>query len=194
MAGGEFPIPVVQSSTGGTVNNAVTIEFKKFGVQLNFKPDVTGDDDIKLFVEPEVSVLDFSTAAVTLGGFEVPGLVVRRASTTVQMHSGESLAIGGLLSQMHTRTDNKLPWLGDIPILGKLFSSEQFKREETELIVLVTPRLVTPIKLPPSTEPTTSQQLQRVSREMCPTQKLEERPAQDEREVRRLLQHFFTEC
>lgn len=162
LAGGEFPIPVVQSSSGGTVNNAVTIEFKKFGVQLKFRPDVIGEDDIRLFVEPEVSVLDFSTAAVTLGGFEIPGLVVRRASTTVQMRSGESLAIGGLLSQMNTRTNNKLPWLGEIPILGKLFSSEQFQREETELLVVVTPRLVKPSTLPDTRPATTAAQLQRV--------------------------------
>ena len=162
LAGGEFPIPVVQSVSGGAISNAVTIEFKEFGVRLNFKPDVINDEEIRLFVEPEVSVLDFSTAAVKLGGFEIPGLVTRRASTTVQMRSGESLAIGGLLSQMHTRTDARIPWLGSVPILGKLFSSERFKREETELLVLVTPRLVRATALPATGAPTGPEQLQRV--------------------------------
>ncbi len=145
LAGGEFPIPVVQSATSsGGSTGAVTIEFKEFGIRLNFQPQVTGDGSIRLFVEPEVSVLDFATAAVKLNGFSIPGLVMRRASTTVQMRSGESLVIGGLLSQMDTRTDRNIPWLGDVPILGALFRSEQFKKEETELMVLVTPRLIQP--------------------------------------------------
>ncbi len=148
LAGGEFPIPVVQSAaTGGAANNAVTIEFKEFGIRLDFEPIVTSDEAIRMLVEPEVSVLDFGPAAVRLGGFSIPGLVTRRASTTVQMRSGESLVIGGLLSQMETRTDRRLPWLGSVPVLGKLFSSEKFKNEETELLVLVTPRLTQPTTL-----------------------------------------------
>ena len=142
LAGGEFPIPVVQSVTTG--GSTVTVEFKEFGIRLNFKPDVTSDDSIRLRVEPEVSVLDFSDASVEVSGFKIPGLVTRRAKTTVQMHSGESLVIGGLLSQTDTKTDSKVPFLGNIPVLGKLFSSEKFKNAETELLVLVTPRLTSP--------------------------------------------------
>lgn len=146
LAGGEFPIPVVQSaaSTGG---NAVTIEFKEFGIRLNFKPVVGGDDSIRMFVEPEVSVLDFGPAAVTIGGFQVPALVTRRASTHVHLRSGESLVIGGLISQTDNRTTDQVPMLGSVPVLGQLFRSERFRKEETELLVLVTPRLTTPSQL-----------------------------------------------
>lgn len=142
LAGGEFPIPVAQTSAGG--GSTVTVEFKKFGVQLNFKPEVTAEDAIRLYVEPEVSVLDFGRAAVKLGGFDIPGLITRRTSTTVQMRSGETLVIGGLLSHNQDTTNAQVPLLGDIPVLGQLFKSEKFKNEETELVVLVTPRLITP--------------------------------------------------
>ncbi len=151
LAGGEFPIPVIQSATAGA-NNAVTIQFKEFGIRLNFEPQVTGEDEIRMFVEPEVSILDFGPAAVRLGGFDIPGLVTRRARTTVEMRSGESLVIGGLLSQMDTRTERRVPGLGRVPIFGKLFSSEAFNNEETELLVVVTPRLTTPhtLDVPPA--------------------------------------------
>ncbi len=146
LAGGEFPIPVVQSGgTGG--GSAVTIEFKEFGIRLSFKPDVQSNDTIRLHVEPEVSLLDFATAAVSLGGFEVPGLVTRRANTNVQLKDGESLVIGGLLSQMDTQSGNKVPFLGNVPVIGQLFSSKDFQNEETELIVLVTPHIVNPTDL-----------------------------------------------
>jgi pilus assembly protein CpaC len=145
LAGGEFPIPVVQG--GGSSNNAVTIEFKEFGIRLNFKPQVASDDTIRMLVEPEVSVLDFGAAAVSIGGFEIPALVTRRASTHVQLRSGESLVIGGLISQTDTKSNNKTPFLGNIPVLGALFKSEAFQQEETELVVLVTPRLTKPTTL-----------------------------------------------
>lgn len=141
LAGGEFPIPVVQSSGSG---NSVTIEFKEFGIHLDFKPEVTAGDSIRLSVAPEVSVLDFGPASVRVGGFQVPALVTRRTSTTVEMRPGESLVIGGLLSQTQTNDTNQVPILGSVPILGQLFKSEKFKNEETELLVLVTPRLVQP--------------------------------------------------
>lgn len=143
LAGGEFPIPVVQSaaSSGG---NAVTIEFKEFGIQLHFKPQVTSDDNIRMLIEPEVSILDFGPSAVNISGFKVPGLVTRRASTHVQLRSGESLVIGGLIAQTDNRTTDQIPFLGNVPILGQLFRSEKFNLEETELIVLVTPRLTQP--------------------------------------------------
>ena len=144
LAGGEFPVPVAQSGTGAATT--ITIQFKEFGIRLNFKPDVTADDAIRLHVEPEVSVLDFTESAIHLSGFTIPGLVTRRAKTTVQMRSNESLVIGGLLSQTDTKTSSKVPGLGNIPVLGKLFSSEKFKNEETELLVLVTPKLVEPVE------------------------------------------------
>ena len=146
LAGGEFPIPVVQSAAG-TGNNAVTIEFKEFGIRLNFKPVVTGDDAIRMFVEPEVSVLDFGPAAVTIGGFQVPALITRRASTHVYLRSGESLVIGGLISQTDNRTRNQVPVLGSVPVLGQLFRSDRFQKDETELLVLVTPRLTQPAQM-----------------------------------------------
>ena len=143
LAGGEFPIPVVQATTGTSASSSVTIEFKEFGIRLLFRPEVLSNDEIRLFVAPEVSVLDTSTG-IQISGFSIPSLTTRRASTTVQMQPGESLVIGGLLSQLDTKTNKQIPYLGDIPILGKLFSSEKFKKEETELLVLVTPRLVKP--------------------------------------------------
>ena len=146
LAGGDFPIPVVQSGgTGG--GSAVTIEFKEFGIRLSFKPEVQSNDTIRLHVEPEVSLLDFATAAVSLGGFEVPGLVTRKANTNVQLKDGESLVIGGLLSQMDTQSGSKVPFLGSVPVIGQLFSSKDFQTEETELIVLVTPHIVNPTDL-----------------------------------------------
>ena len=144
LAGGEFPIPVVQATSGTSVNSSVTIEFKEFGVRLGFRPDVVNDDEIRLFVAPEVSVLQFGSASVQISGFTIPSLLTRKSSTTVQMHSGESLVIGGLLNEFDTKTNKQIPFLGSIPVLGKLFSSEQFQNEETELMVIVTPRLVKP--------------------------------------------------
>ena len=143
LAGGEFPIAVVQS-TGGVGAGAVTVEFKEFGIRLRFKPDVASDDSIRMQVEPEVSVLDFGPAAIRLSGFQIPALVTRRAKTTVQLRSGESLVIGGLISQTDNKTNSQVPILGSIPILGQLFSSERFQKQETELLVLVTPRLMRP--------------------------------------------------
>lgn len=146
LAGGEFPIPVVQATTGTAASSSVTIEFKEFGIRLLFRPEVITDDEIRLFIAPEVSVLDTSTG-IQISGFSIPSLTTRRASTTVQMRPGESLIIGGLLSQFDTKTNREVPYLGRIPILGKLFSSEKFKKEETELLVLVTPRLVAPARV-----------------------------------------------
>jgi pilus assembly protein CpaC len=148
----------------------VTIEFKEFGIRLNFEPKVTADGQVRMLVEPEVSVLDFGPSAVKLGGFEIPGLVIRRASTTVQMRPGESLVVGGLLSQMDTETDRRIPWIGNIPILGQLFRSERFKKEETELLVLVTPRLKTPTVLADQPESFGDQEMveRALSRQIAP--------------------------
>lgn len=148
LAGGEFPIPVAQSSSGGSGGgggNAITVEFKPFGVSLGFTPTVLGDKVISLIVEPEVSSIDPS-ASVTVNGLVVPGLQTRRASTTVELRDGESFAIAGLLRTDYQTTVRQLPLLGNIPILGALFRSTGFQRGETELLIVVTPRLVAPIR------------------------------------------------
>ena len=143
LAGGEFPYPVVQgASVGGT--NAVTIVFKQFGIRLNFIPTITPRGTIRLQVAPEVSALDYANG-VTVSGFTVPGLSVRNVNTEVELGEGQSFAIGGLLDNRETEAFNKIPFIGDIPILGKLFQSKTKTRQNTELMVIVTPQLVRPI-------------------------------------------------
>lgn len=137
LAGGEFPIPVSQG------NNAVTIEYKQYGVGLAFTPIVLGDGRISMRVRPEVSQLS-TEGAVTLNGYSVPALTTRRAETTVELGSGQSMMIGGLIQNTGSNNINKAPFLGDLPILGALFRSTNFKRNETELVVVVTPYLVKP--------------------------------------------------
>lgn len=146
LAGGEFPIPVVQSGGGGGDGvGRVTVEFKPFGVSLGFTPTVLGDNTINLIVEPEVSAID-PAASIQLNGISIPGLQTRRASTTLELRDGESFAIAGLLQQDFQTTINQVPLLGNIPILGALFRSTQFQKGETELLIIVTPRLVKPIR------------------------------------------------
>lgn len=147
LAGGEFPIPVVQSGSGGGSGNgqAITVEFKPFGVSLAFTPTVLGDKTINLVVEPEVSSID-PTASITLNGITIPGLQTRRASTTLELRDGESFAIAGLLQRDFKTNARQLPLLGSIPILGALFRSAQFQKGETELLIVVTPRLVAPVR------------------------------------------------
>jgi pilus assembly protein CpaC len=150
LAGGEFPVPVAQSSgsgsgTGGGGGNAITVEFKPFGVSLAFTPTVLGDRTINLRVEPEVSAID-PAASLQVGGISIPGLKTRRASTTLELRDGESFAIAGLLQRDFETTINQVPLLGGIPILGALFRSTQFQKGETELLIVVTPRLVQPIR------------------------------------------------
>ncbi len=140
LAGGEFPIPVPQ---GGT-NNAITIEFREYGVRLRFTPTVLSGDVIRLQVSPEVSEPDYS-AAITIGGYVVPGLTQRRVDTVVELGPGQTFAIGGLLSEKVRGTASKVPALGDMPVLGALFSSVKYQSSETELVVLVTPELVAPL-------------------------------------------------
>ncbi len=137
LAGGEFPIPV--ESEDGTI----TIEFKEFGVSLSFTPTVIGKDLINLIVAPEVSRID-PTVSVRTTLVEVPGLSTRRATTTIELRDGQSFAIAGLLQEDYQNAISGLPWLSDIPILGLLFRSTGFQRNETELVILVTPRLVKP--------------------------------------------------
>ena len=148
LAGGEFPIPVAQSNAGGGTDGgfaAITVEFKPFGVSLGFTPTVLSDNTINLLVEPEVSSID-PTASVTVGGLTVPGLQTRRASTVLELRDGESFAIAGLIQQDFQTTVNQVPLLGSIPIIGSLFRSSSFQKGETELLIVVTPRLVQPIK------------------------------------------------
>jgi pilus assembly protein CpaC len=143
LAGGQYPFPVVQGSTGTGVG-AVTIQFKEFGVRLNFIPTITPRGTIRLQVAPEVSSLDFANG-VTISGFTVPGLDVRKVKTEVELSQGQSFAIGGLLDNRSTRNFSKIPFLGDIPILGKFFQSVSVSKTDTELIVIVTPEIVQPI-------------------------------------------------
>lgn len=149
LAGGEFPIPVVQSGNSGGSGEggigSVTVEFKPFGVSLGFTPTVLGDRTINLKVEPEVSSID-PAASIQLNGISIPGLQTRRASTTLELRDGESFAIAGLLQRDFRTTINQVPLLGSIPILGALFRSTEFQKGETELLIVVTPRLVAPIK------------------------------------------------
>jgi pilus assembly protein CpaC len=143
LAGGEYPYPVVNGITGGGVG-AVTIQFQEFGVRLNFIPTITPRNTIRLQVAPEVSSLDFANG-VQISGFTIPSLDVRKMNTEVEMAQGQSLAIGGLLDNRETQNLDKIPFIGDIPILGKLFQSISKTTTNTELIVIVTPEIVAPI-------------------------------------------------
>lgn len=143
LAGGQYPYPIVQGTSAGGAG-AVTIMFKEYGVRLNFIPTITPRNTIRLQVAPEVSALDFANA-VQLSGFNVPALTTRKLNTEVELSDSQTLVIGGLLDNRETQTFEKIPFIGDIPILGKLFQSKSINRTNTELIVLVTPELVSPI-------------------------------------------------
>ncbi len=145
LAGGEFPIPVVQGSTTGT-GSSITIEYKEFGIQLKFRPIVLGDGLIRLYVAPEVSELT-DVGAVEIQGFRVPALSTRRASTTLELHSGQTFSMAGLISQSTNATASRVPGIGDMPVLGALFRSVRYIEGETELVVLVTVSLVEPSSL-----------------------------------------------
>ena len=147
LAGGEFPIPVSGTAGSATAGPSVTVEYKKYGVQLSFLPTVLADGRINLKVAPEVSQLS-SQGAVTTSTITVPALVTRRAETTVELGSGESFAIAGLLQQSSTQADSGLPGIGDVPVLGALFRSDKYKRAETELVIIVTPYVVRPVGKP----------------------------------------------
>jgi pilus assembly protein CpaC len=138
LAGGEFPVPIAQG------NSAISIEYKQFGVGLAFTPIVLADGRISMRVRPEVSELS-DAGSVKLGGFVVPALTTRRAETTVELGSGQSFMIAGLLQNRNRNNVEKAPFLGDLPILGMLFRSTSYQRDETELVIVVTPYLVRPV-------------------------------------------------
>lgn len=151
LAGGEFPIPVVQSSQN---LNSVTIQFKEFGVKLNFTPTILPSGKIRLKVKPEVSALDF-TNAVSIGGFLIPALSTRRSETEIELADGQSFVIAGLIDNRVSEIYSRIPGIGDIPVLGYLFRSRNLQKSKTELMVMVTPKLVKPFnpdQVPPLPE------------------------------------------
>jgi hypothetical protein len=141
LAGGEFPVPIVQSDGTRTI---VTIVWKEYGVKLNFKPTIIDEDHIRLELEPEVSTIDFSNG-VKFDGFVIPGLKTRKAKTGIELRDGQSFALAGLLDNTESRSLSKVPVIGDIPILGNLFKSKQYQKNETELMFIVTAQLVKPM-------------------------------------------------
>jgi pilus assembly protein CpaC len=150
LAGGEFPIPVSQSSANGGALPTITIEFKQFGISLAFTPTILQDGLINMVVNPEVSSID-PTTSVQLGDIVVPGIKVRRAHTTVELRDGESFTVAGLLSDNYQSNIRQWPFLGDLPIIGSLFRSTGYQKDQTELVIVVTPHLVTPKRGPTAT-------------------------------------------
>jgi pilus assembly protein CpaC len=142
LAGGQVPYPIFQGTSAGT--GSITIQFKEYGIRLNFIPTITPNGNIRLQVAPEVSALDYANA-VTISGFSVPALTVRRVQTVVELQDGQSFAIGGLLDRSITKTLSKIPFIGDVPILGKLFQSKSVSQANTDLLVIVTPEIVRPM-------------------------------------------------
>lgn len=142
LAGGEFPVVY---STAGAAGNAVSVSYKEFGVRLNFKPKITPNGEISLKISQEVSELDFANAVV-LTGFRIPALRSRKAESDVQLADGQSFVLAGLIDNKLSKQVTKIPLLGDIPILGTLFRSTRYQNNETELMILVTPRIVRPME------------------------------------------------
>jgi pilus assembly protein CpaC len=140
LAGGEYPIPVAGSF------GQITVDYKKYGVGLAFTPTVLGQSLINLKIEPEVSQIDTTHTIAVSNGISVPALIVRRASTTVELRDGQSFVIGGLLQTDNKNQIEQLPWIGSVPILGALFSSKSYQKNETDLAIIVTPRLVRPAR------------------------------------------------
>ncbi|MGB5526525.1 MAG: type II and III secretion system protein family protein, partial [Gemmatimonadota bacterium] len=145
LAGGEFPYPVVQ---GGANVGAVTIQWREYGIRLNFTPTIMPSGNVRLHVAPEVSTLDFANG-LTLQGFNIPSILARRAETEIELADGQTFAIAGLIDNSILEDIDKIPVLGDIPILGSLFRSKELRQNKSELLVLVTPRLVQPLDVAP---------------------------------------------
>ena len=141
LAGGEFPVPMVQNSGE---KSGITIVFKEYGVRLNFKPTIIDEDHIRLELEPEVSTIDFANG-VKFDGFLIPALRTRRAKTGVELRDGQSFALAGLLDNNEVQSFSKVPVLGDVPLLGNLFKSKSFQKQETELMFIITAQLVKPV-------------------------------------------------
>jgi pilus assembly protein CpaC len=150
LAGGEFPYPVIQGSNGGFTS--VTIQFRPYGVKLEFTPFVNPDGTIRLRVSPEVSALDY-TNAVKISGYTIPALSTRKADTEIELQNGQSFAISGLLDHRITDDFSKIPGIGDIPVLGQLFRSRNLSHSVNELIVIVTPTIVEPLQSPVDVQP-----------------------------------------
>jgi len=142
LVGGEFPIPVLQ---GGANSGAVTIQFREFGVRLTFTPNITGNNNIRLHVKPEVSALDYSNA-LSFNGFTIPALSSRKMETNVELGEGQSFVIAGLIDNQVTETISKIPGLSSLPILGNLFKSHNISKSDDELVVLVTPEITMPLQ------------------------------------------------
>ena len=145
LSGGEFPYPVVQNTGTGGGGSAITIMFRPYGVKVDFTPTVNADGSIRLKVAPEVSALDFSNA-VTISGYTIPALSTRRAETEVEIQSGQSFAVSGLLDHRTTESLSKMPGIANVPILGKLFVSKSYTHSVVELVVLVTATVVNPLE------------------------------------------------
>ena len=145
LAGGEFPYPVVQ---GGANVGAVTIQFREYGIRLNFTPTIQSSGNIRLHVAPEVSTLDFANG-LTLQGFNIPSILSRKMETEIELADGQTFGIAGLIDNTIIEDIDKIPVLGDIPILGSLFRSKELRQNKSELLVLVTPRLVQPMDQSP---------------------------------------------
>jgi pilus assembly protein CpaC len=139
--------------TSGAASGAVTITFEEFGVKLKFTPNITRSGAIRLKLEPEVSSLDFANGLV-ISGFSIPTILTRKAATEVELREGQYLAIAGLLDNVSTDNVSKIPLLGDLPIIGQLFRSKDLQQRRTELLVLITPKLVTANDVPPPPVPT----------------------------------------
>jgi pilus assembly protein CpaC len=158
LAGGEFPIPIAQ---GGSGSVAISVMFKEFGVRLNFTPTVAGENRVRLKVRPEVSTLDFANAIV-LQGFRIPALSTRRTETELELDNGQTFAIAGLLNNTMTESLQKIPGIGDIPILGFLFRSKAAQKNRTELVVMITPEIL------PGTSPGVTTETPRMQEPMLP--------------------------
>jgi pilus assembly protein CpaC len=153
LAGGEFPVPVVQGSGGGSGGaSSISIEYKEYGIKLTFRPIVLGDGTIRLYASPEVSELDYANGT-TVNGTTVPGILARKAETTIELKSGQSFVMAGLLSNSSNATNSSIPGLGNLPVLGPLFRSVRYQNKETELVILVTANLVEPLNIDPKTAP-----------------------------------------
>ncbi|GAG01123.1 unnamed protein product, partial [marine sediment metagenome] len=144
LAGGEFPIPIPQNSGSGATS--ITIEYREYGVRLTFKPIVLGDGTIRLYVAPEVSELT-DVGGVSISGFTVPALLTRKFETTLELSSGQTFAMAGLIKESISATKSRIPGIGDLPVLGPLFRSVRYTKGETELVVFVTASLVEPLSL-----------------------------------------------